>query len=314
MAQTEDSTLFKFLSSNFVGDMPEIKNQQLIKINKNSDLKSAFRDLIENKITAAPVYDKENNKYVGILDLKDYTGFLLYIFGELPNGPENLYASAQELAGLCEENPFISIETDCSMGHAIKEFCIRGLHRMPVAEKGKVTAMLSQSTIIQWMSENKEKMGMHPKKSIKELMTGGLGTIKPVYSANEETMLLQVFKMLMLKKIHGCPVVDKKGKLVGNLSISDMQFALDENISNLSFPVKQLVNEVVKRPPVSCVETDSLFDVIDKLTKEKLHRIYVVDKDSKPTGVITLTDVMDTVIDVAKIPEVFTPPEVMELQ
>lgn len=313
MSVQEDTSLFKLLSLNYVKDMKEIKNQQLVRINKNSDLKDAFRDLIQNKITAAPVYDPSTNKYVGILDLKDYVGFLLYIFGELPKGPDDLFAKAGELAGLCEENPFISLESDATTGHAIKEFCIRGLHRMPVTENSKVIAMLSQSAIIQWFSENKDKMGPHPTKSIKELMTGGLGTIKSIYSVNEDTMLLQVFKMLALKKIHGCPVVDKQGKLVGNLSVSDLQFTLDENISNLSLPVKQLINQIGKRL-ISCVETDSLIDVIEKLAKEKVHRIYVVDKDNKPTGVITLTDVMDTIINLAKIPEVFAPPETMELQ
>lgn len=40
--------------------------------------------------------------------------------------------------------------------------------------------------------------------------------------------------------------------------------------------------------------------VLDKLVKSRLHRLYVVDEHLKPIGIITLTDVLRTVIERVK--------------
>jgi hypothetical protein len=41
-----------------------------------------------------------------------------------------------------------------------------------------------------------------------------------------------------------------------------------------------------------CSPNTKLSEVLEKLTVNKLHRIYVCDEDSVPTAVITLTDVL----------------------
>lgn len=49
------------------------------------------------------------------------------------------------------------------------------------------------------------------------------------------------------------------------------------------------------RPPHPRRPTSSLKHVVEKLVKNGLHRLYVVDDELKPTGVITLTDILSRV-------------------
>jgi CBS domain-containing protein len=44
--------------------------------------------------------------------------------------------------------------------------------------------------------------------------------------------------------------------------------------------------------PIVCTPDATLGEVIQRVVAEKVHRMYVVDENSHPLGVITLTDIL----------------------
>lgn len=46
------------------------------------------------------------------------------------------------------------------------------------------------------------------------------------------------------------------------------------------------------KAPVTCSRTDTLTDVINRLSESSIHRIYVVDEEEKLQGVVTLRDII----------------------
>ena len=60
-------------------------------------------------------------------------------------------------------------------------------------------------------------------------------------------------------------------------------------------PLRSQSNMRPSRPPHRRRPASSLKHVVEKLVKNGLHRLYVVDDELKPTGVITLTDILSRV-------------------
>ena len=54
---------------------------------------------------------------------------------------------------------------------------------------------------------------------------------------------MEAFKKLAELHLNGCPVVNKTGRIVGNLSISDLQYSVEKQQENLFAPVKNLIEK-----------------------------------------------------------------------
>lgn len=66
-----------------------------------------------------------------------------------------------------------------------------------------------------------------------------------------------------------------------------------ENFTHLLLPVKQfLKTQHSWKAPVTVSLNTRLESVLYKLTWFRLHRLWIVDEDNKPVGVISLTDVL----------------------
>jgi len=50
-------------------------------------------------------------------------------------------------------------------------------------------------------------------------------------------------------------------------------------------------------PIITCSSTDTLETVVEKVSSNHVHRIYVVDESGKPLRVITLTDILRLLIE-----------------
>lgn len=110
-------------------------------------------------------------------------------------------------------------------------------------------------------------------------------------------------------------MLDENQKLVGTLSASDLRgyapFFLgpfssvlilffsgltDETLSTLLQPVNQFISNAGQKGPIRCFPDDKLDMAINKLVESKVHRLWVTDENDKPVGVLSLTDVIRTVL------------------
>jgi len=104
--------------------------------------------------------------------------------------------------------------------------------------------------------------------------------------------LIEVFNSIIETKFSGVAIVDEEGKLVNNISSSDLKGITKETFWQLETPIEKILKENMKLPPLVCKPETTLQEVIKKLADCRVHRIYVIDKENRPSNVITLTSIM----------------------
>lgn len=129
-----------------------------------------------------------------------------------------------------------------------------------------------------------------------------LGTkIGFVYCVMQSAKVPEVLQMLNHQGVWGCAVLNSHSVLIGNISVSDLKFVLSTEGGKLQLLKSMTAGELISkcaavRPAiVTCFATDTLESVIKQLATHKVHRIYVVNSNKQPQGVITLTDIIELV-------------------
>ncbi|MCS7191395.1 MAG: CBS domain-containing protein [Armatimonadetes bacterium] len=115
-------------------------------------------------------------------------------------------------------------------------------------------------------------------KTVKEIMTAKVVTVKP------STSIEDAARLLVRRKISGVPVVDEKDKtkVVGILTEADLLAAS---------PTAKTVGEVMKKRVLSVSPETSVDEVAEILVKKKIKRVPVVDA-GKLVGIVSRIDVL----------------------
>jgi len=95
-------------------------------------------------------------------------------------------------------------------------------------------------------------------------------------------------------------IVDDDGKLVDVLSVSDLRL-IGHDLTKLE-RVTRTVEEfssfkTTKVAPVVVYACDTVAYVTQRLLENKIHRLYVVDGENKPIGVVTLGDFLHLFVE-----------------
>jgi CBS domain-containing protein len=103
----------------------------------------------------------------------------------------------------------------------------------------------------------------------------------------------------------GLPIVDAEGAIVANFSVSDVRHLASvtnkaDTEAALARPVLDFLRahrgDAPLAPPVTVQVTDTVLVAIQLLAESHLHRVYIVDEDRKPVGVLSLTDVLRALV------------------
>jgi CBS domain-containing protein len=134
-----------------------------------------------------------------------------------------------------------------------------------------------------------------------------------IQSINSNTPALVGFRKMFSETqplISALPIVDAHGKLVGNLSATDIGIISPDNISVLMKPVGEFVQDMQEiestklRSPsakdeydrmsyifiVTAQPTDVLGPVLKRLCDSRVHRVWICDEQAKPIGVVSMSD------------------------
>eukprot|EP00301_Raphidiophrys_heterophryoidea_P022321 c6508_g1_i1.p1 GENE.c6508_g1_i1~~c6508_g1_i1.p1 ORF type:complete len:385 (+),score=95.29 c6508_g1_i1:219-1373(+) len=122
-----------------------------------------------------------------------------------------------------------------------------------------------------------------------------------VVSASDSTPVLGAFVTLYHTNVRGIAIVNESKQITGNLSCSDIHYLIthpqlfaDVCISHM--PVRDYIalvrNQCTLRPPVTCTANETLSYVIGLMIHNRVHRVYVVNNNNFPTGVVTVRDII----------------------
>ncbi len=113
----------------------------------------------------------------------------------------------------------------------------------------------------------------------------------PVTSLPPERKVSQAKEMMRVKRISGIPVVDEGSRLLGILSIADLINALE--LGRVEEPIRNLMS----RDVVSVRVDAPLGDIVKLFDTYGYGRFPVVDGDGVLQGIISRTDILDSLLE-----------------
>lgn len=180
----------------------------------------------------------------------------------------------------------------------------KGLHRVPVVdEERQMINLITQSQFTAFLHANAAQLGAKGVKQLKDCKQ----FFKEIISVPENGMVVDAFKVMLDRDITGVAVVNDKGELTGNLSTRDIK-AVDPNLRNFWRFYQQTHNYLKHvraefqqrhgRPShlVFASANETIEQTLAKLAVNHVHRLYLLDAEKKPIGLVSLKDVIAEII------------------
>jgi len=197
--------------------------------------------------------------------------------------------TAQHVTETSSHEPLNVVTTDTPLYEAVEMFA-GGSHRALVLQNGIISNIVSQSDILKTMIIRHDLLG--DKKDVMLQLTGliteGVETVKDTQN------VINCLRHMRNRSVNGVAVVDSQGVIVHNFSSSDLLYLTEDNFHLLALSVNDFLFRLYgyTKPPVVCRRDDKLENLLLKFSTYGVHRVFIVDNTNRPTGVITLTDLM----------------------
>jgi len=132
-----------------------------------------------------------------------------------------------------------------------------------------------------------------------------------VVTVHENERAYNAFKLMAEQNFNGIGVVNSKGVLVGNISATDIKLIgwNSEYWKLMGLPINSYLRELATHPEntvksylstivkgeikvLACTPLDTLSCAIKSMCYFNIHRIYIVDENCKPVGVVSTSDII----------------------
>jgi CBS domain-containing protein len=134
----------------------------------------------------------------------------------------------------------------------------------------------------------------------RDLTVGDLMTPDPV-TVTADTPLSEAIELFDLYRVHGLPVIDDLGVLVGVLSETDLVRARTTEHMWDGWPGLR-VRHLMSSPAITAIVSTPLDEAVRSMEERHIHRLVVVDEDEEetPVGVISMTDVVHAMAEAVR--------------
>jgi CBS domain-containing protein len=286
---------------------------ELICVDEDATVADVVTTLGKNKIISAPVRNS-HNLFEGIIDMLDLITLCVTKFSKVSvlayeswqQMEEFAQKKVKDLLNISGRNPRLTMSYKVSITELLAILSATNAHRVAVINEAKdVVGLVTQSKLVDFLykhrGEAKDKMASIRAADIAR---------SPVTSVNMNQFVIDAFKQIWDQQVTGVAVVDNEGKLVGNISASDLVRThvkpVGPLIHDLYQPIKHFNNirtnltekvymgDLASYPPITVKSSDSLETIMETVVNNKVHRVYLVDDALAPVGVISLSDIIRT--------------------
>lgn len=290
---------------------------------RTDNIVEVWKGLAAHNFLSCPVLQKTKNRYYGFIDMWDIVKYVVDFFGtsddQLLRNSEDwikLVSAHEEFMKktvndimkypLTKRNPFFPIHSGFSVFAAIEALAKeKQLHRVPIIDADrKLVTVVTQSQIVKMIAQNLELIGERRHLPVSKMNR----FLEKVFAVHEDSVAMDAFRMMVEHEVSGVAVIDNDGKLTGTVSVRDLKavsvdtrmfWRLYQTMKNFLLKVRRESNETGGDRPRSVVtvkSTDTLESVVRKLAENDIHRIFIVDDNKKPIGVISFKDVLYEII------------------
>ena len=299
---------FAFLSSEVIGNLT-IDKKSIITAYHDMTIRDCVILLSQNKILSVPILDRYSNECLGMIDMYDCVQFCvnetddLKGLGEKDISSTFIYSlSSSTLADVLMKVPiehsvvpgegFVPLRSTDPIFKAAALFA-KGIHRAPlITADDKIIHVVSQSTLIKFIHShiNKGFLSDFSCMTLGQLKLGLNGVVGLTCDAS----VLSAIRAIRDNHVTAVALLDESGSVCGNFSASDLRGIYEENFPSL---LQSCTEYLKKHSPNSLqvVVAESSMTVAQLLSlfvTKRIHRVWVIDSNGKPQGVVSLTDII----------------------
>jgi CBS domain-containing protein len=300
------------LKSTSINDLIKGKDSSnLMQLDSSITVSQAIKILAENNVLSMPVFDKEDGSHLGFVDYCDILTFVINMYTEGHQVSETQWNSfcsdietlqhrsvrfgikpIKEIIDASHRDAFIPVYGHGTVFQLIEGVFYKGVHRVPVMdEQDKLIAIVTQTDVMNFFGRNSSLMNADlGRQTVKQLKLSTPNVI--TMSINAQA--IHAFHLMYLHKVSAVAIVNSAGMLVANLSASDLKGLVQQQFSSLLLPVPTFISNMKGKvkPAISVTMNTQFETVILQMCLFRIHRLWVVNEDGKPIGVISQSDVM----------------------
>lgn len=288
--------------------------KELISVNTDTKIEEVAKIMKDRDILSVPVWDNAKHQYVGLLDVFEIMRFTAAGFFEESVFKDDLFTkfewsveTAGDLVAKSSRAKRIAVmsATDPlkSAIRALSDVDHRALVHIPMDEKTFQPSyrMVSQMDVVRYIFKHIDDPTFKncTSKRIEEMgLVNPLGNA--VISVTTQDRAATAFYRMFYNQVNAVAVVDEAGKLVANISASDLRGLSSATLPYLRLPALEFLKKMAegKKPAhvLSCYSHELLSGVISKVVTANVHRVWVINAAQNPIGVVTLTDIISTFV------------------
>jgi len=313
-------------ASMYVKDLIEDnKGFDLVYVEANETVSNTLRKMKDKNISSLPVRD-DNGQLASTIDVLDIVTFVYTKFAKVSLLAQESFQQMEEFANqrvwnltnISGRNDFHTIRYDKPLQDVISMLTNPHIHRVAVVNEQKdIVGFISQSALIDFFYKNKDRLEPGLKKFLDEKLESWITSSGPVQVIHMQEFLIEAFRRIWENQISGIGVVDDEGRLVANISASDLKklhvFPVGELIGQLYQPIKKFLNiradikdkvmmaNIPKAEPIVVSKNDTMSTILELTSTKHIHRVFLVDEKQKPVAVISLCDILARLLEHSEI-------------
>jgi len=268
-------------------------------------------------IQSLPVYDDEQKKYIGFVDVMDLLSHTQLMVNYMSHHTERIedfeqnsfaFGTAVDIMKEEKRRKIHLFGPETKLENVLKIFS-KDEPRVLVTVFEKVNLwwsvvkggvwkkreyrMLTQTDVVYYIYNHQADLGNRLNVRVGALK----GTLdqRRVVTLEQRRRAIDGFSTMINHKVDALVIVDQNGVATGVLSAADLRGLGQSTLKHLLVPVLDYITLMTgKRPrePVTCKPDDLLPSVIEKLVNKKVHRAFVVNEEGFPIGSVTMKDII----------------------
>nr|XP_020011244.1 5'-AMP-activated protein kinase subunit gamma-3 [Castor canadensis] len=268
------------------------------------EIKKAFFALVANGVRAAPLWDSKKQRFVGMLTITD---FILVLHRYYRSPLVQIYEIEEHKIETWREiylqgcfKPLVSISPNDSLFEAVYALIKNRIHRLPVLDpvSGTVLYILTHKRLLKFLHIFGALLP-RPSFLYRTIQDLGIGTFRDLAVVLETAPVLTALDIFVDRRVSALPVLNESGQVVGLYSRFDViHLAAQQTYNHLDMSVGEALRQrtLCLEGVLSCQPHESLGDVIDRIAREQVHRLVLVDETQHLLGVVSLSDILQALV------------------
>ncbi|XP_053453972.1 5'-AMP-activated protein kinase subunit gamma-3 isoform X2 [Nycticebus coucang] len=279
-------------------------SSKLVIFDTTLEIKKAFFAMVANGVRAAPLWNSEKQSFVGMLTITD---FILVLHRYYRSPLVQIYEIEEHKIETWREiylqgcfKPLVSISPSDSLFEAVYTLIKNRIHRLPVLDpvSGDVLHILTHKRLLKFLHIFGSLLP-RPSFLYRTIQDLGIGTFRDLAVVLETAPILTALDIFVDRRVSALPVVNECGQVVGLYSRFDViHLAAQKTYNHLDMSVGEALRQrtVCLEGVLSCQPHDSLGEVIDRIVREQVHRLVLVDETQHLLGVVSLSDILQAIV------------------